>query len=87
MKPAKPLEICDHMQKKGWGYVKSEDGNHKTAEDVIHMLKTANSYPANLLLNTGPLPSGAIHPEDVKVFREVGRKIKKEGWDNLLKAE
>ncbi|EOR92742.1 hypothetical protein ADIARSV_4254 [Arcticibacter svalbardensis MN12-7] len=30
------------------------------------MLKKANSYPANLLLNTGPLPSGEMHPEDVK---------------------
>ncbi|MEI6680869.1 MAG: alpha-L-fucosidase, partial [Mariniphaga sp.] len=31
----KPLEICDHLQRTGWGYVKSEDGNHKSKEEVI----------------------------------------------------
>lgn len=83
-KPDKPLEICNHLQKKGWGYTKAEDGNHKTEKDVIKMLKKANTYPANLLLNTGPLPSGEIHPEDVKVLRAVGKKIRTEGWDAIL---
>ncbi|WP_372753259.1 alpha-L-fucosidase [Labilibaculum sp.] len=82
----KPLEICDHLQKKGWGYTKSEDGNHKDKEAVIAMLKKANSYPANLLLNTGPLPSGEMHPEDVKVLREVGEIIRTKGWEGLLKS-
>ncbi|WP_372757740.1 alpha-L-fucosidase [Mariniflexile sp.] len=81
-----PLEICDHLQRKGWGYTKTEDGNHKTKEEVIAMLKKANSYPANLLLNTGPLPSGEMHPEDVKVLREVGKEIKSRGWENLLNS-
>jgi alpha-L-fucosidase len=84
--PETPLEICDHLQKKGWGYTKTEDGNHKNKEAVIKMLKKANSYPANLLLNTGPLPSGEMHPEDVKVLREVGKEISTKGWENLLKA-
>lgn len=84
IKQTKPLEICSTLQTYGWGYVKSLDGKHLSEEEVISMLRTAHSYPANLLLNTGPLPSGAIHPEDVKVLREVGRKIKKEGWDKLL---
>ncbi|UMB53757.1 alpha-L-fucosidase [Lutibacter sp. A64] len=81
----KPLEICDHLQRKGWGYLSSEDGNHKSKEEVIKMLKRANEYPANLLLNTGPLPSGEMHPEDVKVLREVGQEIKSKGWEALLK--
>ncbi len=85
-KPKIPLEICDHLQKKQWGYASSEDGNHKTEADVIEMLKKANSYPANLLLNTGPLPSGEIHPEDVAVLRAVGKRIKTEGWESLLKG-
>lgn len=84
--PEKPLEICDHLQKKGWGYTKLEDGNHKNKEDVIKMLKKANSYPANLLLNTGPLPSGEMHPEDVKVLRQVGKEIKTRGWNNILNS-
>ena len=85
-KPEKPLEICDHLQNNGWGYMKSEDGKHKNKATVIEMLKKANAYPANLLLNTGPLPSGEIHPEDVKVLREVGKEIRNKGWENLLKS-
>ena len=27
---------------------------------------------ANLLLNTGPLPDGSIHPDDVATLREMG---------------
>jgi len=80
----KPLEICDHLQRKGWGYMASEDGNHKTKEEVIEMLKRANSYPANLLLNTGPLPSGEIPPEDVTVLRQVGEEIRTKGWKGIL---
>lgn len=84
--PEKPLEICDHLQRKGWGYLSSEDGKHKTKEEVIEMLKKADSYPANLLLNTGPLASGEMHPEDVKVLRQVGSEIKTRGWDDILKT-
>ena len=82
---AQPLEICDTMQRGKWGYFSGQDEVHKSEEDVIKMLKKANSFPANLLLNTGPLPSGDIHPEDVAVFRAVGKRIKTEGWENLLK--
>ncbi len=84
--PEKPLEICNHLQERGWGYMKSEDGKHKTKEEVIEMLKKANSYPANLLLNTGPLPSGEIHPEDVAVLRAVGKEIRDKGWEGILKV-
>jgi len=86
-KPPKPLEICDHLQRNGWGYMKSEDGKHKPKEEVIEMLKKANRYPANLLLNTGPLPSGEIHPEDVITLRAVGKEIREKGWEEILKAK
>jgi len=85
-KPDKPLEICDTMQPRGWGYIKEDDGKHKTADDIVEMLKHASQYPANLLLNTGPLPEGDIHPEDVKCFREIGNKIRETGWDELLRS-
>ncbi len=80
----KPLELCDTMQPDGWGYTKSDDDKHKTADQVVQMLKTAAAYPANLLLNTGPLPSGEIHPDDVKALKEVGRRIREQGWEKLL---
>lgn len=86
-KPLKPLEICDHLQRNGWGYMQSEDGKHKSKEEVIEMLKKANRYPANLLLNTGPLPSGEIHPEDIATLRAVGKEIREKGWEELLSVK
>ena len=40
------------------------------------MLKEAWEQNCNLLLNTGPLPDGAIHPEDIATLREVGRRLR-----------
>ena len=72
-----PLEICDTLQPKGWGYIKVDDGNHKSADQVMEMLSRAKNLNANLLLNTGPLPDGSIHPEDIKTLREVGQRLRK----------
>ena len=76
--PAKPLEICDTLQERGWGLVKTE--KHKTADEVMKLLAYAAHGKANLLLNTGPLGDGSIHPADVKTLREVGRRIRADGW-------
>jgi len=69
-----PLELCDTLQPHGWGYTKKDDGKHKTADKVMKMLANAKKLNANLLLNTGPLPDGSIHPEDIKTLKEVGRR-------------
>lgn len=69
-------EICDTLQPKGWGYIKDDDGNHKSSVEVMKMLEQANDRNANLLLNTGPLPDGSIHPEDVKTLKEVGKQLR-----------
>jgi alpha-L-fucosidase len=47
------------------------------------MLKITNRYPANLLLNTGSLPSGEIHREDVQVLPEIGKEINTKGWKKI----
>ena len=72
-----PLEICDTLQPHSWGYAKKDDLDHKTADDVMIMLSEAKKKNANLLLNTGPLPDGSIHPDDVKTLKEVGRRLLK----------
>lgn len=74
----KHIEICDTLQPQGWGYIKADEGHHKTADQVMDMLANASAMNANLLLNTGPLPDGSIHPEDVKTLREVGRRLRSE---------
>ena len=40
------------------------------------MLGKAKGIDANLLLNTGPLPDGSIHPDDIKTLKEVGQRLK-----------
>lgn len=70
-----PLEICDTLQPYAWGYDRSNNSGHKTADQVMEMLSHSADLKANLLLNTGPLPDGSIHPDDVKTLEEVGRRM------------
>ena len=73
-------EICDTLQPGAWGYTKADDGQHRTPEEAIEMLSGAQRRGYNLLLNTGPLPDGSIHPNDVATLEAVGRHIRAEGW-------
>jgi alpha-L-fucosidase len=85
--PPKPLELCDTLQPGAWGYTKADDGKHKSADEVMKMLAKAAALPANLLLNTGPLPDGSIHSEDVTTLREVGRRIRETGYPKAVSSE
>jgi len=67
-------EICDTLQPGRWGYRADDDGQHRGADKVMAMLADARDQGCNLLLNTGPLPDGSIHAEDVGTLREVGRR-------------
>ena len=71
-----PLEICDTLQPHSWGYDRMDDDAHKSADQVMEMLENAENLDANLLLNTGPLPDGSIHPDDVKTLLEVGKRLR-----------
>jgi len=73
-------EICDTLQPHGWGYIEKDDGEHKTPGQALDMIAHARAQNCNLLLNTGPLGDGSIHPEDVATLREVGRRIREDGW-------
>ncbi len=73
---SKHNEICDTLQPGAWGYTQDDNGKHRTPADVLHMLTDAQSQNCNLLLNTGPLPDGSIHRDDVKTLREVGRRLR-----------
>ncbi len=68
----KPMEICDTMQKGGWGY--HEKARHLSAAEVRAKLDSAHLAGANLLLNTGPLPDGSLHPDDVAALRQAGQR-------------
>jgi alpha-L-fucosidase len=70
-------EICDTLQPHSWGHMRKDDGKHKKPSEVLAMLSKARQANANLLLNSGPLPNGAIHPEDVATLRRVGEMLNK----------
>jgi len=59
-----PKETCETINN-SWGF-NLTDTTYKTTTQLIHTLVRASGYGANLLLNIGPMPNGAIQPE----FRE-----------------
>ena len=73
----KPIEICDTLQPRVWGYDMRNAGYHRGPEYVMKMLEHADSVNANLLLNTGPLWDGSIDPVDEKTLLQVGKSLKK----------
>jgi alpha-L-fucosidase len=78
--PNIPVEVCTTMCPGSWGYKKDEAGKHLTEEQVWEKLGEACANGYNLLLNTGPLPDGSLDHEDVAVLRNVGERIRKEGF-------
>ncbi len=76
----KQLEICDTLLPRSWGYNEGQTADHHTPNDVMQMLKEAREIRANLLLNTGPIGDGSIHPTDEATLREVGTHIRKYGF-------
>lgn len=66
-------EICMTLQRGAWGY--QEDAEHLDADALGAELDYAGKHNCNLLANTGPLPDGSIHPDDVASLREVGRRL------------
>jgi alpha-L-fucosidase len=76
----KPGDICTNMQTSPPSWLYMEGCKHLTADQVLAILADAFSQKANLTINTGPLPDGSIHPEDVTALREAGARIRKNGF-------
>lgn len=72
----KPIEICDTLQPRVWGYDMRNAQEHRDPAYVMEMLEHADSVNANLLLNTGPLWDGSIDPVDRETLIEVGKLLK-----------
>ena len=75
-----PLEINTTMQPRVWGYCRADDGKHRDSTYVLDCLRDAAKLRANLLLNTGPLGDGSIHPEDVTTLRKIGSWLRENGF-------
>lgn len=73
-----PMEICTTLQKGSWGHKKGAPW--AGADQAWEKLTAARKIPANLLLNVGPMGDGSIPPKAAAVLREVGQRIRKDGW-------
>ncbi len=71
----KPREICNTLQPHAWGYNKAHDGNHKTAGEIVALLKEAEANQANLLLNVGPRGDGSFPEEDIRALTRAGNML------------
>lgn len=65
-----PLETCETMNGM-WGY-KITDQDYKSTRTLIHYLVKAAGMNANLLMNIGPQPDGALPAVSVERLREIG---------------
>ena len=75
----KPKEICNTLQPHAWGYHKGNDGKHKTADELVEIIKETWAKNANLLMNVGPLPNGSFPEEDIISLTEAGKMLRTEG--------
>ena len=62
------------------GWINDETARRLSADEVMFLLKVARSLDANLLLNIGPRGDGSVHPDDVGALKEVGRRIRRDGF-------
>ena len=74
---SKAAELCESLNP-SWGYVKTEA--HHDADWVMQRLAFTRNNQMNYLLNVGPLPDGFALPADAATLREVGRRIRQQGW-------
>lgn len=72
-----PLETCETING-SWGY-NITDRKYKSVTQVIQLLAGAAGRDANLLLNIGPMPSGAIQSEFRDTLAAAGEWLKQFG--------
>jgi alpha-L-fucosidase len=72
-----PVEACETING-SWGY-NITDRKYKTVAQVIRLQVGAAGRNSNLLLNIGPMPSGAIQPEFIDTLAAAGKWFAKNG--------
>ncbi len=80
---SKKAEIAVTSQK-NWEW--SPENKCADVEDLWKMLVGASKNNANLLLNFGPKPDGSIPTDVATNFRQLGERIRKEGYPMLNKT-
>lgn len=66
---------CDVSIRPGWFYHESEDGQVRSAADLVELYSQSVGRNGTLLLNIPPAPSGLLHFADVAVVLEFRRRL------------
>ncbi|VGO18037.1 alpha-L-fucosidase [Pontiella sulfatireligans] len=72
----RPWETCTVIGGK-WGY--GGESHPMSLQDSVALLVRCAGNGGNLLLNTGPRPTGEIIPEHAQRYREIGAWLKENG--------
>lgn len=72
-----PRETCQTMNGM-WGY-KVKDTDYKDTPTLIRLLARCSGMGANLLLNIGPQPSGALPATSLERLRDMGQWLRQYG--------
>jgi alpha-L-fucosidase len=72
-----PLETSQTISD-SWGF-RLTDRNFKSVHDLVRMLVQAAGRNANFLLNVGPMPNGAIQPEQAGRLHGIGEWLERYG--------
>lgn len=72
----RPWESCITLGDQ-WAY--KPDDRVKSLEACVRMLVSCAGGDGNLLLNVGPMPSGAIEPRQIERLKEIGAWLEKYG--------
>ncbi|MHB9110405.1 MAG: alpha-L-fucosidase [Armatimonadota bacterium] len=62
----------------GWAYA-PRTHRVKSAEEMLATMRMVHAADAVFLLNVGPRPFGDIHPDEQRVLREIGMRLRNEG--------
>ena len=62
----------------GWGYAPRTHAV-KSADSILTTMQRVKEAEAVFFLNVGPRPFGDIHPEEQRVLREIGERLRREG--------
>ena len=74
---------CDLPLRPGWFYHPEQDGKTKTAAQLLEIYYQSVGRSAALDLGIAPMPSGELHPDDIKNMAEFGTILQKTFATNL----
>jgi alpha-L-fucosidase len=79
--PDRAWESCVTMTecKDGGGWSYRPDGRTRSFDECLRMLVSCVTGDGNLLLNVGPLPTGEIDPNQIKVLKQMGQWLGRHG--------